>query len=41
MARTNNDQSRIAFEMEIANQLQAKAIKGTESYARAPKKLPK
>jgi len=36
IARTNNEQSRIAFEMEIANQLRAKGFKATESYSKAP-----
>ena len=37
IARTNNDQARIAFEREIASQLRAKGIKATESYTKAPK----
>ena len=36
IARTNNEQSRIAFEMEIANQLRAKGFKAVESYTKAP-----
>lgn len=40
LARTNNDQARIAFEMEIANQLRAKGMKATESYTRAPQIYP-
>ena len=40
IARTNNDQARIAFEMEIANQLRAKGFKATESYTKAPKIYP-
>lgn len=36
IARTNNEQSRIAFEMEIADQLRAKGFKAIESYTKAP-----
>ncbi|TNJ42507.1 hypothetical protein KFZ70_02370 [Tamlana fucoidanivorans] len=40
IARTANDQGRIAFEVEIANALRAKGIKATESYTKAPKIYP-
>ena len=36
IARTNNEKARIAFEMEIANQLRAKGFKAIESYSKAP-----
>lgn len=37
IARTSNDQARLAFEQEIANALRDKGIKATESYTKAPK----
>jgi plasmid stabilization system protein ParE len=37
IARTENTQARLAFEIEIANALRAKGIKVTESYKKAPK----
>lgn len=40
IARTANDQARIAFEREIADALRAKGIKATESYSKAPKIYP-
>ncbi len=40
IARTNNDQARMAFELEIADQMRAKGFKATESYTRAPKIYP-
>jgi hypothetical protein len=40
IARTANDNARMEFEMEIADQLRAKGIKATESYTKAPKIYP-
>jgi hypothetical protein len=40
IARTNNNNARIAFEREIAAQLRAKGIKATESYTKAPQIYP-
>jgi hypothetical protein len=40
IARTSDNNARIAFEREIAAQLRAKGIKATESYTKAPKIYP-
>lgn len=40
IARTADDNARIAFEREIADQLRSKGIKATESYTKAPKIYP-
>ena len=40
IARTSNNQARLAFENEIANQLRSMGIKATESYSKAPKIYP-
>lgn len=40
IARTSNNNARIAFEREIAAQLRAKGIKCTESYTKAPQIYP-
>lgn len=40
IARTSNNNARIAFEREIAAQLRAKGIKATESYTKVPKIYP-
>ena len=40
IARTANNQARLAFEIEIANALREKGIKVTESYRKAPKIYP-
>ena len=40
IARTANNQARLAFEIEIAKALREKGIKATESYTRAPKIYP-
>lgn len=40
IARTADDNARIAFEREIAKQLRAKGLKVTESYTKAPKIYP-
>lgn len=37
LARTSNNQARIAFESEIANQMRATGKKATESYSKFPK----
>ena len=40
IARTENTQARLAFEIEIANALRERGIKATESYKKAPKIYP-
>lgn len=40
IARTANNQARLAFEIEIANALREKGVKVTESYRKAPKIYP-
>lgn len=40
IARTADDNARMAFEREIAEQLRAKGIKATESFTKAPKIYP-
>ena len=40
IARTANNQARLAFEIEIANALRERGIKVTESYTKAPKIYP-
>ncbi len=40
VARTDNNQARMAFEEAIANQLHARGIKATESFKRFPKLNP-
>jgi hypothetical protein len=40
IARTANDNARIAFEKEIAKQLRSKGVKATESFTKAPKIYP-
>lgn len=40
IARTSNNQARLAFENEIANQMRAMGINATESYSKAPKIYP-
>ena len=41
IARTENNQARLAFEIEIAQALKDRGIKATESYRKAPKIYPK
>lgn len=41
IARTANNQARIAFETEIANNLRSKGLNATESFTKAPKIHPK
>jgi len=40
IARTDNNQGRVIFEEEIANQLRAKGMKATESYTKFPQLNP-
>jgi hypothetical protein len=40
IARTANNQARIAFETEIANELRSRGLKATESFTKAPKIYP-
>ena len=40
IARTANNQARIAFETEIANNLRSKGLNATESFTKAPKIYP-
>jgi hypothetical protein len=40
IARTANNQARLAFELEIANALRDRGVKVTESYRKAPKIYP-
>ena len=40
IARTANNQARLAFEIEIANALRERGVKATESYTKAPKIYP-